>query len=219
MEIIEGFHDWYWLFIKEKTNKFLVFHDREVTGEVRWELRRDGYECIWDSARSHDAAVKEALEYHRAKKLVLGVRPISFKEACIFINNNHRHHKAPQGHKFSIALHDGDIVVGVIIAGRPVSRHQDDGLTLEVTRCCVRPAYKNGVSKLYAAACKIAKEMGYERVISYTLTEESGISMRASNFQLSKISKGGSWSTGKRKRVDKHPTGEKYLWERLLKRK
>ena len=212
-------NDWYWLFIKEKTNKFLIFHDEQITGDVRHTLYRDNYELIWDSARTYEAALSEALEVHQAKTLTMNVKPISFKDACKFITLNHRHHKAPQGHKFSIALHDGDIVVGVIIAGRPVSRHQDNGLTLEVTRCCVRPAYKNGVSKLYSAACRIAKEMGYERVISYTLTEESGISMRASNFQLSKISRGGSWSTVKRQRVDKHPTGEKYLWERHLKRK
>ncbi|WP_346773377.1 XF1762 family protein [Bacillus sp. FJAT-42376] len=47
----------------------------------------------------------------------------------------HRHHTALAGHKLSIAITDGDIVVGVVMAGRPVSRYQDDGFTLEVTRC------------------------------------------------------------------------------------
>ncbi|MEQ2527603.1 XF1762 family protein [Bacillaceae bacterium CLA-AA-H227] len=111
-------------------------------------------------------------------------------------------------------LTDGDKTLGVIIAGRPVSRHQDDGITLEITRCCVKEVYKNGVSKLYEAACRVAQAMGYKRVITYTLTAENGASMRASNFKLKGINKGGSWSSKSPERVDKHPTGSKYLWVR-----
>ncbi|MFF7532971.1 XF1762 family protein [Streptomyces bobili] len=47
----------------------------------------------------------------------------------------HRHHARPQGHKFSIGLLDATGTrVGVAIVGRPVARHLDDGWTLEVTR-------------------------------------------------------------------------------------
>lgn len=44
------------------------------------------------------------------------------------------------GHKFSIGAAKGDEIVGVVIVGRPVSRHRDDGLTLEVTRLCTNGA-------------------------------------------------------------------------------
>ncbi len=203
---------WYWLFIKEKTNNYMILKDEQVTGEVRCILRNDGYECIWDSAQSYKQAADEAKSMYNASKLLLETRPITFKDAKEFINMNHRHHVSPQGHKFSIALYDGDLIVGVIIAGRPVSRHSDDGLTLEVTRCCVKEAYKNGVSKLYAAVCHVAKAMGYKQVITYTLIEEPGVSMKASNFELSKTTNGGSWNSASRKRTDKHPTGKKYLW-------
>jgi hypothetical protein len=171
---------------------------------------------IWDSARSYKEAVEEAKSFYSASELKLETRPISFREARTFIDEYHRHHVAPQGNKFSIALYDGDLVVGVIIAGRPISRHQDDQLTLEVTRCCVKEAYKNGVSKLYSSVCRVAEAMGYRRVITYTLTDESGASMRASNFKLMKKTNGGSWNSACCQRNDKHPTGPKYLWERQI---
>lgn len=179
-------------------------------------MRNDNYELISDCQRSRKEAEEYAKEWYGATKLKLETRPITLKEASFFVNNHHRHHIAPQGHKFSIALFDGDLVVGVVIAGRPVSRYQDDGVTLEVTRCCVKEVYKNGVSKLYAAAYRAAQAMGYKRVITYTLTKESGVSMKASNFQLTKVSDGGSWNSEARKRVDKHPTGAKYLWTKQV---
>ena len=138
----------------------------------------------------------------------------TLREAADFVNQHQRHHISPQGHKFSIALYDGDLIVGVIIASRPVSRHQDDKFTLEVTRCCVKEAYKNGVSKLYAAACAVAKAMGYKRVITYTLAEETGTSLKASGFKLKHITQGGSWNSKSRPRVDKHPIQRKQLWLR-----
>ncbi|MBL4952067.1 hypothetical protein JK635_07570 [Neobacillus sp. YIM B02564] len=205
---------WYWLFIKEKTNQFIILSDNQLHDEGRWILGDDRYELVWDSARSINEAEQYAKERYGATKLKLETRPITLKEACSFVNKHHRHHISPQGHKFSIALFDGELVVGVIIAGRPVSRYQDDGLTLEVTRCCVKEVYKNGVSKLYAAACRVAQAMGYKRVITYTLTIENGSSMRASNFKLERINKGGSWNSRSRVRKDKHPTGTKYLWVR-----
>ncbi len=208
--------DWHWVFYKEKTGQYLILKDEQVTGEVRWILHTDGYEVLWDSARSYQSAAKEAKEQYHLKPLQLETQPITFREASSFVNQFHRHHISPQGHKFSIALCDGDVVVGVIIAGRPVSRYQDNGLTLEVTRCCVKEPYKNGVSRLYAAVFQVAKAMGYKRVISYTLVEETGISMKASNFQLVKEINGGSWNRKNRERTDKHPTEHKYLWEKVI---
>ncbi|WP_127059416.1 XF1762 family protein [Bacillus subtilis] len=139
---------WYWLFIKEKTNRYLVLADDQVTSKTRWILYQDNYELISDCKRSRKEAELYAEIYYGAKKLKLETRPITLKDACQFVDQNHRHHIGPQGHKFSIGLYDGDIIIGVIIAGRPVSRHQDNGITLEVTRCCVKEAYKNGISKL-----------------------------------------------------------------------
>lgn len=37
--------------------------------------------------------------------------------------------------------------------------------------------------------------------------------MRAAGFRLAAHTKGGSWDTPSRRRVDKHPTGRKFRWE------
>ena len=137
--------------------------------------------------------------------------PITLAEANAFVSAYHRHHKPPQGHKYSIAISDGE-VRGVIIVGRPISRHLDNGWTLEVTRCCT-DGVKNGCSMLYGAAWRAAKALGYKRLITYILSEESGTSLRASGWRLVGEAGGGSWSCKSRPRVDTHPTQRKLLFE------
>ena len=82
---------------------------------------------------------------------MLELTPVSLKTANEFVNLFHRHHKAVTGHKFSIGCSQNGRLVGVVIAGRPVSRHLDDGKTLEVNRLCTL-GVKNACSILYAAA-------------------------------------------------------------------
>lgn len=143
----------------------------------------------------------------------LELQPISYREACYFITQVHRHHLPPQGWKFGIGLNNGSEVVGVITVGRPVSRRLDNSYTLEVTRCCVLDEIKNGCSKLYAAAWRACKALGYKRLITYTLVSEPGTSLRAAGWKVLYLSPGGSWDKPSRPRVDKAPTGQKLLWE------
>ena len=70
---------------------------------------------------------------------------------------------------------------GVAICGRPVSRHLDDGLTIEVTRTCT-DGYWNANSFLYGASWRIAKAMGYVRLFTYNQDDESGVSLRAAGL-------------------------------------
>ncbi|WP_337229470.1 XF1762 family protein [Pseudomonas aeruginosa] len=65
----------------------------------------------------------------------LDICPLTLAEANAFVEQYHRHHGPVQGHKFSLGLAAGERIVGVAIVGRPVARHLDDGMTLEVTRC------------------------------------------------------------------------------------
>ena len=58
--------------------------------------------------------------------------------------------------------------------------------------------------------------MGYKRLITYTLEQENGSSMKATGFECIGLSKGGSWNGNTRKRIDKHPTCKKYRWEKIL---
>jgi len=138
--------------------------------------------------------------------------PISLAEANAFVAGHHRHHAPVVGHKFSVAVSESDKVRGVAIVGRPVSRHLDNGWTLEVNRCCTDGA-KNACSMLYGACWRASKAMGYKRLITYILDTEAGTTLHASGWKLVGEAGGGSWNTKSRPRVDKHPTQGKLLWE------
>jgi hypothetical protein len=124
----------------------------------------------------------------------LTIRPITLKQACAFVETLHRHNKPPRGHKFSIGVDAGDVLVGVVMAGRPIARAYDDGLTLEVTRSCT-DGTPNVNSMLYGAAWRCGKAMGYRRCITYTQGRELGVSLRAAGWRRVKdIPARGSWA-------------------------
>jgi hypothetical protein len=95
----------------------------------------------------------------------LKIIPMILEEANRFVSLHHRHHNPVPGCKFSIGLSDGEKVVGVLIAGRPKARLLDDGMTLEVNRCCT-DGTRNACSMLYRAAWRAASAMGYGRMIT-----------------------------------------------------
>ncbi|MGQ0699414.1 MAG: XF1762 family protein [Panacagrimonas sp.] len=151
----------------------------------------------------------EALQVGRSAALDL--TPINFDEANAFVAAHHRHHKPVPGAKFSVAVSEGETVRGVAIVGRPVARMADDGWTLEVNRCCTDGS-KNACSMLYGAAWRVARAMGYRRLITYTLPEEGGASLRAAGWKLLGEAGGGSWSRTSRPRVDTAPMQRKLCW-------
>lgn len=143
---------------------------------------------------------------------VLNICPMTLKEANAFVEQNHRHHKPVVGHKFSIGCTDGEKIVGVAIVGRPVSRHLDDGWTLEVNRLCT-DGTKNACSMLYAAAWRAAKAMGYKRLVTYILESESGVSLKAAGWKCVGKAGGLRWTGKRRPKVDLCPAQMKLRWE------
>lgn len=143
---------------------------------------------------------------------MLSIQPISFSEACEFVRKYHRHHKAPVGWMFGCAVNDGEKVVGVVMVGRPVARGLDNGYTLEITRCCT-DGTEHAASKLYAAAWRAGRALGYRRMVTYTLITEPGTSLQAAGWKYLYTTEGGSWNCPNRPRVDKAPTMQKKLWE------
>ena len=116
------------------------------------------------------------------------VVPITLKDSQQFIAKHHRHNKPPVGHKFSIGLeNDEGKLIGVLSAGRPISKYTcRERFTIEVNRSCT-DGTKHANSMLYGAAWKIAKGFGYNRMITFTRSDESGSSLRAVGFVVVKI--------------------------------
>lgn len=142
--------------------------------------------------------------------------PLTMDEANAFVAEHHRHHKhGVRSCRFCLGLADGGRIRGVVIVANPVARHLDDGWTLEVRRLCT-DGVSNGCSMLYAAARRAAVALRYRKLITYTLPEEGGASMRAAGFTLVALTKGGTWNTPSRPRIDRHPTHGKLRWEVTL---
>lgn len=157
----------------------------------------------------------------------LVIKPISLVEANAFILKHHRHHDKVNRHKFSISVYDDEKLVGVACVERPKSRHLDNGETLEVTRLCTDGTY-NACSILYARCAKIAKDLGYKKIITYILEEEKGTSLKASGWHCEDADcGGGNWSVPSRPRElteitlfgekQKYPIGKKQRWAKSLK--
>ena len=144
---------------------------------------------------------------------MLEIVPMTLREANAFVEQNHRHHGATVGHKFSIGLSDGEKIVGVAIVGRPVSRHLDDGWTLEVNRLCT-DGTRNACSMLYAAAWRAARAMGYKRGVTYILDTENGASLRAAGWKCVGQAGGLRWTGTRRPEVDLCPAQMKIRFER-----
>ncbi|WP_063775184.1 XF1762 family protein [Streptacidiphilus anmyonensis] len=145
----------------------------------------------------------------------LFIRPVPLTVACAFVADHHRHHRAPQGHKFSLGVLAGDgRLAGVAIVGRPVARALDNGLTVEVTRCATDGS-PNACSALYGAAWRTARAAGYRRAITYTQGDEAGVSLRAAGWRKVKdLPARTGWDTPARPRTDHgNDNVTRSLWE------
>ena len=111
----------------------------------------------------------------------LTAEPIELCQAQGFINSIHRHHAAAVRDKFRIAAKKDGNIVGVAQVGRPLARSLCDGYTLEVLRLCTN-GEKDVCSFLYSRCARIAKEMGYKKIITYILETEPGTSLKASGW-------------------------------------
>ena len=145
---------------------------------------------------------------------MMKIVPITFRYAQQFVKDYHRHNPNVVGCKFAIGCQGDDGIVGVAICGRPVSRHLDDGKTLEINRVCT-DGTRNACSMLYGACCRIAREMVYQKIITYTLQSEDGTSVKASNFTCDGEAGGTHW-TGARNRGQNIPYEMKVRWHRDL---
>lgn len=144
---------------------------------------------------------------------MLTLVPTNLRSANAFVARLHRHHRPARGCICCVAVQDqAHVVRGVAIIGRPVARMLADGVTAEVIRVCTDGA-PNAPSMLYGAARRAVTALGYRRLVTYTLPEESGASLRGAGWECLGEAGGGSWDRPSRARADGHPTGKKLKWQ------
>lgn len=113
--------------------------------------------------------------------------PTTLRKANDFVAEFHRHNgrTARNGGKWACSITVDGKTVGVAIVGNPLSATLMDGTTAEVLRVCVLDsAPKGACSMLYQACWRAWKAMGGLRLITYTLTEESGASLRGAGWKI-----------------------------------
>ena len=147
----------------------------------------------------------------------LYIVPCTIKQANAYVAQLHRHNKPVTGTRLVFAAADSTGKIrGIALVGRPVSRHLDDGWTLEINRLCT-DGYQNAGSFLCAAGWNAAKTIGYRKLLTYTLPEESGASLRAVGWKYKLREIGHQWNCESRPRKeDTIYLSSKYRWEITL---
>lgn len=152
--------------------------------------------------------------------------PLTVAAANRAVRNVHRHHGPvpPALALFSVGcVNDEGRIVGVAVVGRPANHKSDDGQTGEVLRVA-SDGSPNSCSFLLGVCARVATQMGFSRLISYTLDSESGSSPDAANMTIGKTgikswwnSNPEKWGALGRSVVDRpHMQQRKTRWEREL---
>lgn len=129
----------------------------------------------------------------------LHTRPVTKRQADLFINEHHRHHGYAHLAIFSVGAFIGDRLVGVAQCGRPSARHLCDGYTIEVKRLCTT-GEPNVCSYLYSKCARIARELGYRHIVTYIYDVEPGTSLLAAGWSKEADTPAKSWDRPKRPR-------------------
>lgn len=148
---------------------------------------------------------------------MLEVFPLTLAQANEMVARWHRHHRPVVGHRFSLGVRDGDGAPhGAAIVGRPTGRKNPQYEWAEVTRL-VTDGTKNACSMLYAASARAARALGFKRIQTFILEEETGASLKAAGWSFDRMSDGGDWNVPSRggRRVDQ-PQQRKQRWKKEL---
>lgn len=149
--------------------------------------------------------------------------PLLLRQANDFVEEHHRHsaRTSNDGGKFAIGLeHEGQLV-GVAIVGRPIARLLQVPGAAELLRLCTSPGAPKGAgSKLYVRARRIWQLMGGTKFHTFTLSRESGASLRGAGLKadLHRTDvKTGQWDRRARRRPLKAIHDEpKFRWSEEL---
>jgi hypothetical protein len=136
---------------------------------------------------------------------------MTLRAAYAYVKEHHRHAKKIQGALFAVGAELDGKFVGCAIVAMPVAPKLQDGLTVEIRRCCT-DGTRNACSFLYRVCVRVANAMGYRRVLTYTLESESGASLRGAGFTVTRRTKAEHWDRPSRPR-ERQPIQHKLRWE------
>src|ERR1700757_273133 len=91
----------------------------------------------------------------------------------------------------------------------------DDRGTLEVNRVCT-DGMRNACSFLYGCCKRVARDLGYSQLITYTQEDEDGASLKASGWTCEGSAGGGSWIRPSGRDTSKYEGGVKSRWRIVL---
>jgi hypothetical protein len=116
------------------------------------------------------------------------------------------------GHRFIVgAERDGELV-GCAVAGRPSARLLPQYDEIEVTRLCTDES-RNVCSFLYSRCSRIAQELGFRRIWTAILEDETGHSLKTAGWKFEYMTKTDAkgWDRPSRRREIRNP-GKKQIW-------
>lgn len=141
--------------------------------------------------------------------------PIPLAEANEIYASHHRHSKPVRFHLFSIGALLDFRIVGACSVMRPACQHTVGGeWVCEVSRLCVIGQHRNVSSFLLSRASKAAFAMGYLSIQTYTLTTESGSSLRGAGWGAVAKVPGRSWDRAGREKPSGVTPRPRIRWQK-----
>lgn len=113
--------------------------------------------------------------------MTLRAVPVTLARANAFVARAHRHHPPVVGHRFSVGAMAPHGLCGVAIVGHPIARTLDQRRIVEVNRLCT-DGFRMACSFLYGVSARAAAALGYYAIVTYTLDEEGGASLRGAGW-------------------------------------
>lgn len=142
---------------------------------------------------------------------MLTVRPCTVKRAQAYVSEHHRHLPRVQGGMWAVRVLDQDgRIAGVAIVGNPARLLAEEGVL-----CVLRVATdgtRNACSALLGACARMARAQGATSLVTYTLIEEPGTSLRAAGWVEDGTTAGGTHNRPSRKRSAPVQGGPKRRW-------
>jgi hypothetical protein len=151
------------------------------------------------------------------------IRPVDYSIAIDFVREHHEHCGGLPGWRFGAGIWNGPTLLGVVIVGNVSGRGFNGRGWLEVRRVCLdrnipQTLRWRACSMLYRWAACEAERRGWLKLITYTLAEEAGMSLRYARWkQLAIRPARNGWNCASRPRTNPTPLSAKVLWEKALK--